>query len=576
MTATSSSKDNGRSHKGKRRSVSDATSPTDEMTGTANGIEHPGSGRSGKRSRDDTEDTIEEKRPRGAKKAQRAVDESDMIVDGEADGEDEGGETRCVCGKSDGDEGGLMVMCEGCKVWQHVHCMDLAEEDVPDHYYCEECKPELHIELLKKLASAKTQRRPRRRSSATRTMGKPLSPSPSPSVQPTKALGKRRNTMNSRATTYEEEIALALEVSRKEANENDDDEDERPATFISRKRAKKSAPASAPEPESPAPPPKRSRSASVTSEFAQPIPDATPVPETLDVPEQPMPEPSDEEAAPAPPAPTRGKGRGGLRKGTRKFPTPSVIDEHDDAPSRTGGRGRQPNQYTPRRGGPGKRGGGHHGAHETSKRINNPPNNKAVRPASPPPFLTTWHLPDHLAHLQSHLPSEIPEPITIRNGPKSETIQERGVKVKWPTKRMTVGDMNKRVRNMLEYVTREQALHIERQTRVAALEDAISSGRYQPITPEPTDLMDVDALPLIQDEDVKLNISIAGEDPMNLKQTSLATLVNRSSLIHTPDNPTIAWMKMSTEEMLADLVSGLIAFQDRYRPRNRRHLAATT
>ncbi|KAG8821610.1 hypothetical protein FRC17_009778 [Serendipita sp. 399] len=409
-------------------------------------------------------------------------------------------------------------------------------------------------------------------------MGKPLSPSPSPSVPPTKVLGKRRNTMNSRSITYEEEMALALEASRKETGENEEEEDERPVVIVGpRKRSKKSAPPSAPEPDSPLPAPKRSRSASVTSEFVQPVPDATAVPETLDVAEQPMPEPSDEELAPAAPAPMRGRRGVGPRKGARKFPTPSVIDEHDDVPSRTGGKGRQPNQHSSRRGGHvGKRGGGHHGGNETNKRLNNLANNKTVRPASPPPFLTTWHLPDHLAHLQSHLPSDIPEPINIRNGAKLETIQERGVKVKWPTKRMTIGDMNKRVRNMLEYVTREQMLHAERQTRVLALEDAITSGRYQPITPEPTDLMDVDPLPLVQDEDVKLSLSTPGEDSALPKQALPTSVVNATSPSNqTLDNPTVVWMKLSTEEMLTDLVSGLIAFQDRYRPRNRRHLAAT-
>ena len=50
---------------------------------------------------------------------------------------------------SDSEEGGLMVMCETCKVWQHTNCMDVPEDDVPDHYYCEECMPSLHVELLK-------------------------------------------------------------------------------------------------------------------------------------------------------------------------------------------------------------------------------------------------------------------------------------------------------------------------------------------------------------------------------------------------------------------------------------------
>jgi hypothetical protein len=47
---------------------------------------------------------------------------------------------------------------------------------------------------------------------------------------------------------------------------------------------------------------------------------------------------------------------------------------------------------------------------------------------------------------------------------------ERGVKVKWPSKRMSVGDMNKRVRALVEWVGREQASALERERRREALE----------------------------------------------------------------------------------------------------------
>lgn len=157
----------------------------------------------------------------------------------------------------------------------------------------------------------------------------------------------------------------------------------------------------------------------------------------------------------------------------------------------------------------------------------------------------------------------------VRTGAGSETTQERGIKVKWPTKRMTIGDMNKRVRNILEYVTREQANHVERQTRVAALDEAIASGRYRPLTPEPSDLMDVDALPLAMEEDVKPKIP----NEVDGAKSSLEVTANGRSVVTdaVSDNPTVAWMKKSTDDMLADLVSDLIKFQDQYRPRSRRH-----
>lgn len=40
---------------------------------------------------------------------------------------------------------GFMVQCEECDVWQHGICMGIErEEDCPDKYYCELCRPDLH------------------------------------------------------------------------------------------------------------------------------------------------------------------------------------------------------------------------------------------------------------------------------------------------------------------------------------------------------------------------------------------------------------------------------------------------
>lgn len=52
--------------------------------------------------------------------------------------------TRCVCGEQEpADESGLYIQCEECSVWQHGYCVGIVE-DVPDKYWCEKCKPELH------------------------------------------------------------------------------------------------------------------------------------------------------------------------------------------------------------------------------------------------------------------------------------------------------------------------------------------------------------------------------------------------------------------------------------------------
>lgn len=73
-----------------------------------------------------------------------AGDVDDIDVDAE-------GVTRCICGSNDEDIG-LMIQCENCKCWQHCSCMGMhREEDCPDVYYCEQCRPEEHIPLLRSL-----------------------------------------------------------------------------------------------------------------------------------------------------------------------------------------------------------------------------------------------------------------------------------------------------------------------------------------------------------------------------------------------------------------------------------------
>lgn len=96
------------------------------------------------------------------KKEETAVKEdNDVEDDAAAEGEDEE-ITRCFCGQQDypgpplseafndvdaqaEDPGGLFISCDGCSVWQHGGCVGILEESqVPDKYYCEECKPKQH------------------------------------------------------------------------------------------------------------------------------------------------------------------------------------------------------------------------------------------------------------------------------------------------------------------------------------------------------------------------------------------------------------------------------------------------
>ncbi|WWC88464.1 uncharacterized protein L201_003375 [Kwoniella dendrophila CBS 6074] len=57
--------------------------------------------------------------------------------------------TRCVCHKVV-DIDTMMIQCDKCNVWQHGECMGIwGDEEAPDEYFCEECKPERHQALLK-------------------------------------------------------------------------------------------------------------------------------------------------------------------------------------------------------------------------------------------------------------------------------------------------------------------------------------------------------------------------------------------------------------------------------------------
>ena len=92
------------------------------------------------------------------------------------DDAEEQGITRCVCGmngpsqppspgppsssaipstEEDADGGEFMVQCETCNVWQHGLCMGFESEAqlaAAADYYCEQCKPERHQDLLKSVS----------------------------------------------------------------------------------------------------------------------------------------------------------------------------------------------------------------------------------------------------------------------------------------------------------------------------------------------------------------------------------------------------------------------------------------
>ncbi|KAJ9144106.1 Transcription factor BYE1 [Pleurostoma richardsiae] len=100
---------------------------------------------------DQLEQPIEPKR-RGRKSKKAAQDDKHE----EDDAQDGADIIRCVCGTTeqvDGDER-AWIACDQCGVWQHNVCVGISvyKEDIPDKYYCEQCRPEDHKELLDGIA----------------------------------------------------------------------------------------------------------------------------------------------------------------------------------------------------------------------------------------------------------------------------------------------------------------------------------------------------------------------------------------------------------------------------------------
>ncbi|CAH4007635.1 unnamed protein product [Pieris brassicae] len=54
------------------------------------------------------------------------------------EGEEEG-KTRCICDFTHDD--GYMICCDRCGEWQHVDCMGIDRNNIPDAYMCELCQP---------------------------------------------------------------------------------------------------------------------------------------------------------------------------------------------------------------------------------------------------------------------------------------------------------------------------------------------------------------------------------------------------------------------------------------------------
>lgn len=160
------------------------------------------------------------------------------------------------------------------------------------------------------------------------------------------------------------------------------------------------------------------------------------------------------------------------------------------------------------------------------------------------PLYTSWGLPDYLAHLEPMLPTDIPRPLEIRASKDYADIStERGVKVKWPSKRTSIGDMNKRVRALVEWVGREQASASERGRRKEALAKVLNTQEKQRHQPAP----DNDAM-------------VTQDQPLAESPTGEKLVPSLSLSIELDSSPP------PTMKMMEELMTELINFQERFGP----------
>lgn len=158
-------------------------------------------------------------------------------------------------------------------------------------------------------------------------------------------------------------------------------------------------------------------------------------------------------------------------------PEPSPVPVHTSA------RGKHPNQYTYRgRGGHGrggkspiKRGGASHasfGSHAHGEASAS--SSKSGSGAATSSGAFGWGLPEHLRHLAPLLPSQSPQLLEVPSvaDPTAPPTFEPPTKVRFPGKRVTMPEMRKRARTVLEFVTKVQVEMSERDKRWEVLRDA--------------------------------------------------------------------------------------------------------
>ncbi|KAI0084882.1 hypothetical protein BDY19DRAFT_987305 [Irpex rosettiformis] len=570
---------NGNLNRSKRAKNEDVDVTLEEIH--KNGITNATNGRSKRKGKEKEKEktalTVEVPADEDPAKVDVSVEEEGELQEEE---EEEQGVTRCICHEAgmDGSESGeFMVECDKCHAWQHGNCMGYATiADAPADYFCEKCRPDLWQDLILKYA-----KRIRQNSAASGRNVSRNSRSHSPNYS-LKQPPKRRNTMNSRDAAYEQQIQALIESTAAEADaakaavtspkaltvvipesKGPPDVQVEPEIVSASRRKRK-------RPEDDAVTSKRPRSASIVSDRTH-IASANPVVEPSPITTKP--------AAPPPPTtnPTTTKTTGGRAKrgGARKAQAhlQDVASGDCDEAANTASVRRQMNSRS-------KASASHeHGSRRThANGVNGVTSHNSAATSSrnyhsshgynvsQQPLYTSWHLPDYLSHLEPMLPTNVPRPLEVRgfsampNGSDvSDRTTERGVKVKWPSKRMSVGDMNKRVRSLVEWVGREQASAMERSRRREAVENGLRENRAARLEGVREGEEDASRPNRTDSSTVPLN-GASTESPQDLR--TLSVNGHSSSFLDGPGSDSGA----ATMKMMEELMEELISFQERFGP----------
>lgn len=189
--------------------------------------------------------------PRQEQEEEEEEEQYDEELDEE---DDEEAETRCICGQADPpDENGLFIQCEKCSVWQHGYCVSISDI-VPEKYWCEICKPELHTIIIrpdrkmtkylpvqpKETSSASNRRKNRRAASAgtTSSNGKDHQSKEIKKEDLDEAAQRKRRDRGAYSSRedarYEALIQRVMEESKKDASTTSEQEDEKSQSRSSR------------------------------------------------------------------------------------------------------------------------------------------------------------------------------------------------------------------------------------------------------------------------------------------------------------------------------------------------------